>query len=108
MKLTLQRRDGPWYIIGDNVFASICARGLVTNHLLPQDALDNLPAELYLFFFFKNPKKAGFKKIDFIKNIYGWNVGSLALTHGVRMWINAHIPGAGHTDHFSVWVKLAR
>lgn len=106
MKLTLKLRDDGWYAIGDCLASGICNRGLVANHLLlPQHAWDNLPAEIHLSFFLKNPKKAGFKKLDFVRGYYGYNVGHDSLTIGVRNWIEANIPESVNANHFAIWIK---
>lgn len=109
MKLTLRLRDDGWYVIKDDVFpGAICSRGLAAYNLLPYQALmvgHHLPAEIHLSFFLKNPKKAEFQKINFVRGDFGYNVEGFPLTNTVRSWIATHIPGTLGTNHFSIWMK---
>lgn len=107
LKLQLDINDGHWYYLEKNSAVCVCHNGLVEYGLL---ACDSYPREIELTLVLKNPKRAGFERIDFvsmegcyyiIRKLTG-QTGTIA--YGTSCWIGNNIASDGRAC--SVWVRV--
>lgn len=112
LKLQLDINDGHWYYLEKNSAVCVCHKGLVEHGLL---ACDSYPREIELTLVLKNPKRAGFERIDFMsmdecyfiihKRTHQMGTHQMAaLAYGTSCWISENVALDGRAC--SVWVRV--